>query len=223
MKSIKVQNTDSEYSESIRGGGRSIWKRLVFTLGAFFLTLGLAVDNYGYTQTLGTEASKKHDTTYHSTHGKYSVKVPENWEMQEQEIGQGVRGLEMQSPADGTADSFLENVNIIVIPAETTDLRLANTRMIQTLKQNLAEFIILDQGVGHIGQHLAAWFVHTFIYQGHTLKGLKCMLINGTEMYLVTCTALPSTFSKFKPIFWSLVASITFDEPTSPEAERAAP
>lgn len=212
MNPIKAQNTDSEYSESIRGGGGSVRKRLVATLSVFLFILVLAVDNYGQNPSLVAEASKEHETTYHSTSGKFSVKVPENWEKQEQEIGPGVWGLEVQSPADGTADSFFENVNIIVAPADTTDLRQVNTGMIQMLKQNLAEFILLDQGVGQVGQHLAAWFVHTFSYQGNTLKVLKCMLINGKEIYIVTCTALPRTFAKFRPIFERLIASIAFDE-----------
>jgi hypothetical protein len=90
------------------------------------------------------------------------------------------------------------------------------------LKKNMAQFTLLDQRVGKIGQHSAAWILHTFSYESHTLKVVKYTLINGSEMYFVTCTALANTFDRFQPIFESIVASMAFDAPAAPRAKKVS-
>ena len=138
-------------------------------------------------------------------------------------MGQGVWGVIAQSPEEGTSDFFSENINIVIVPADTTDLSEANGRGIELLKRNMAQFTLLDQAVGKIGPHSASWFIHTFSYEGHTLKVLKYTLINGSKMYLLTCTALPETFDRYRPVFESIVASIVFDEPATPRTSSTTP
>ena len=162
--------------------------------------------------------AQESESVYHSERGRYSISFPISWERREQGVGQGLWGLFADSPDGGRSDPFVENVNILIVPAETTDLAEANTRGIEVLKKNLLQFRLLDQGVGQIGHNAAAWFVHTFSYQGSTLKVIKYTLINGGEMYMLTCTALPETFNEFQPIFENIAASIQFDVPATPSA-----
>lgn len=183
-----------------------------------FMTLVIAVLN-SPEHAMGQEAI----SLYHSERGQFSVSLPSAWEKQEQDMGQGVWGVIVQSPEEGTSDFFSENINIAIVPADTTDLSEANRRGIEVLKRNMAQFTLLDQAVGKIGPHSASWFIHTFSYEGHTLKVLKYTLINGSKMYLVTCTALPETFDRYRPVFESIVASIAFDESATPRTSPTSP
>ncbi len=158
---------------------------------------------------------------YHTERGRFSISVPSAWQMQEQDMGQGIWGVFAQSQEESSSDPFFENVNIMVVPADTANLSEANSRGIDVLKKNMTQFVLLDQAVGKIGQHETAWIVHTFLYEGHTLKVIKFTLLNGPKGYLITCTALPETFEKFRPIFDSIVASIAFDEPATPRTSPA--
>ena len=155
---------------------------------------------------------------YHSERERFSVSLPSTWEKQEQDMGQGVWGVFLLSPKEGTSDIFLENITIIVFPADTSDLSEANSRAIQSTKQSMAQFALLNQTVGEIGPHSASWFTHTASFEGHTMKALKYTLINGSTMYGVSCTALAETFDHYRPAFESIVASIAFDEPTAPRS-----
>jgi hypothetical protein len=162
-------------------------------------------------------------SVYHSERGRFSISLPSAWEKQEQEMGRGVWGHLAQSPEESSSDSFSENVNILIVPADTTDLSEANFLGIGVLKRNMTQFTLLDQAVGKIGQHSGSWFVHTFSYEGHTLKAIKYAFINGREMYIVIGTALRETFERFRPVFESIVVSIAVDEPATPRASPAMP
>jgi len=183
-----------------------------------FLVLVIAVLNPPE-HAMGQEAV----SLYHSERGRFSLSIPPAWEKQEQDMGQGVWGLIAQSPDEATSDFFSENINIVIVPADTTDLSEANRRGIEILKRNMAQFTLLDQAVGKIGPHSASWFIHTFSYEGHTLKLLQYTLINGNKMYIATCTALPETFDRYRPVFENIVASIAFDEPATPRASPTTP
>lgn len=180
-----------------------------------FAFLAVAVLNYPQ-NALGQELV----SVYHSEHGRFSVSLPSAWEKQEQDLGQGIWIVKALSPEEGSSDFFSENVNIIVVPADTTDLSEANSRGIEMLKRNLVRFNLLDQAVGKIGQHSASWNVHTYLSEGYTLKVIKYTIINDRKMYIVTGTALPETFERFRPVFKSIVASIAFDKPATQKEEK---
>jgi formylglycine-generating enzyme required for sulfatase activity len=149
---------------------------------------------------------------YHYKNGEFTIGLPENWKKEEQEFNQGIRMLLALSPDESPDDIFSENINVVTVPADTSNLKEANTRGINTLKQNTTNFQLLDQGLSKMGINDVAWFIHTFDYEGYTLKVLKVTIINGSKMYLVTCTALASTFDRYRPFFDQIISSIKFDE-----------
>lgn len=177
----------------------------------YFLTIATLV--FSLMNNIEGASEQESYSSYHNIRGRYSISLPTSWEKQEQDMGQGIWIFSITSPAEDSADFFFENINIIVVPADTTDLGQANSRGIDYLKRNMTQFNLIDQGIGNIGQHPASWFVHTYSYEGHTLKALKYTLINGSDAYVVTCTALPESFARFQPVFERIVASITFDVP----------
>ena len=151
--------------------------------------------------------------SYHCQRGEFTIGLPTNWEKEEQDAGQGAWMLAAGSPNEAPSDFFSENINVVVIPADTSSPKDANTRGINMLKRNISQFELLDQGLSRMGANDVAWFIHTSNYQGHTLKVLKVTIINGKTMYLVTCTALLDTFDRYRTVFDQIVSSITFDRP----------
>jgi hypothetical protein len=150
-------------------------------------------------------------SVYHSQRGYLSISVPTSWTMDEFDGGKGVWVVTAFSPKESISDIFSENVNIAIFSADTKDLSEANKRTIDLYKQNFSQFTLLETKVDTIGPHPAAWFVHTFSYQGQTGKSIKYTLIKGNLMYVVTCTALPETFIKFRSIFDKIVSNIVLD------------
>jgi hypothetical protein len=150
---------------------------------------------------------------YYCQRGEFTIGLPENWEKEEQDVGQGIWMLLVSSPNEPPNDFFSENINVVIVPADTSSLRDANAKGINMLKQNTIQFQLLDQGLSKMGVNDVAWFIHTNNYQGHTIKVLKVTIINRNKMYLVTCTALPITFDHYRPVFDQIVSSIKFDEP----------
>jgi hypothetical protein len=187
-------------------------------LSQLLMVLMIAVLDYPQ-RALGLEA----DLVYYSEHGGFYFWLPLTWVTREQDMGQGVWGVFAQSPKEGSSDAFSENVNVMVVPADTTNLSEANRRGIEVAKRSLRQFTILDQAVGKVGPYSASWFVGSYSYEGNTIKQIKYTLINGSRMYLVTGTALSETFGQSRPVFERIVASIKFsDEPAPPPANNLA-
>lgn len=152
-------------------------------------------------------------TPSHCRRGEFTIGLPPGWVTEEEDSGQGLWVFVASSPEESPTDPFLENINVIVVAADTSSLQDANAKAISLFKQHVAQFQLLDQGLSRMGSNEAAWFTYTADHQGSTVKVLKVTILSGEAMFMVTCTAYPETFDRYQPVFERIVSSITFDRP----------
>ncbi|MDP8257692.1 MAG: hypothetical protein P9M14_18250 [Candidatus Alcyoniella australis] len=150
--------------------------------------------------------------SFHSVRGGFTIEFPKSWESEEYKIANGANLFSVTSPSEPLNDLFLENVNIVMVPGiESNNLGNARANSIRLLEQKTSKFHLLEQGMSKFGLNDASWFVHTNEFQGETVQVLKLIMLIGDRTYFVTCTAIPDTFERFRPVFDRIISSIKFD------------
>lgn len=156
----------------------------------------------------GTLKSSRH---YNHEKG-FSVMLPDSWHI---EKGAGVpvaADISAFSPYENSSDQFAENVNIIVVKdPSAASLKNVADRGIAVLRKQMKDFRLYDRGHLTNANNSASWFIHSYNYQGVTLKAVKYSFLKANYVYIITCTAEHNQFSKYKAIFDDIAKSFRFE------------
>jgi hypothetical protein len=143
----------------------------------------------------------------------FSVMLPKKWE-----IKKGVMGAEVIAlrPKGGSKDAFRENINVVVENLNGTMLPKEYFKASQSVLQKVfAEFKVEKSGHTNIDKHDVYWVIFTHKMGGVRAKVLQYLTVEGNKGYVVTGSALPATFDKFKKSFEMVATSLKL----SPSAE----
>jgi hypothetical protein len=99
-------------------------------------------------------------------------------------------------------EGLYANVNLVVgnMPSEMS-AKEALEKSISEIRNVAQEFTIVSQGEMQTEQGAAALLVYTVTMQGVTVKGQQVYLTVGKKLAVLTCTAKPSNFDKYKNTF----------------------
>lgn len=134
---------------------------------------------------------------YSDTALKFSIKYPETWTKQS-----NPNIMVFLSPKENVMDMFQENVNVIL-----QDL----SRQLMTMEQytgvtkkqvsdNFGAASILSLKDVTIAGQPAKELLYNMNYQGKKLKVKQCWIIKNNKAYLLTYTAEPEQYNKYKNI-----------------------
>jgi hypothetical protein len=178
------------------------------------LAVGIMLSAAGYAPA-PQETNKAELVDFQYSRWGLKIGFPKDWTTKEEmEPTTGLWTLMATSPPNG--DDFAENVNVVVVPAGTTDLKEQSRRGIAVLKQRMPGFSLIEEGYSRLGENDVAWFTNTHEYQGHTLKATAYSILHGKELFIITCTTLPDTYDRYAPAFKDIVSSVRFDSPGGP-------
>ncbi len=134
---------------------------------------------------------------YFSPTGGFTIQFPLGWE-QRPITGGGIIALSAQESA---ADTFRENVNVVFEPLPTpmTVEQYAQANL-QNMGTSLQAFRVIEQGQGPVSGRQSWWGVYTHT-MGQPLMVLAYFLVANGRGYVVTCTASPAEFARWRPLF----------------------
>lgn len=139
----------------------------------------------------------------------FEVVLPKGWEQKKNVMGAEIIALR---PKGGKSDSFRENVNVVV---ENLNQKLAAKDYYKASQSVLAkvfnEFKIEKTGHSTINKHDTYWCIFTHKMGGIRAKVLQYMTTEGTRGFVVTGSALPDTFDKYKKEFEATAESLKIE------------
>lgn len=139
----------------------------------------------------------------------FAFNVPSTWDQQRNTMGASVIAL---SPKEGNKDTFRENVNVVVedltSPMNAKEYFTASQSLI---KKAFTEFKLEKTGQSKIGAHDFYWSI--FSHRIGTIKArvLQYVTVAGNKAFVVTASAQPDTFHKYKGEFESIINTFRID------------
>jgi hypothetical protein len=139
----------------------------------------------------------------------FQVTLPKGWEQKKNVMGAEIIALR---PKGGKNDSFRENVNVVV---ENMNQKMAAKEYYKASQTVLAkvfnEFKIEKTGHTKIDNHDTYWCIFTHKMGGIRAKVLQYMTTENTRGFVVTGSALPDTFEKYKKDFENTAESLKIE------------
>jgi eukaryotic-like serine/threonine-protein kinase len=153
---------------------------------------------------------------------KFSLSFPKNWEVRENIMGATVVGLAPTSTSSGKAEEFRENINIVVetLP-QTMTTKSYYDESLKLLKKLFTDFKIEKTGHGSFDRQVAQsqmdksdpyWTVYTHRMGKLRAKVLQYMSVVGKTAFVITCSATPQTYEKFRPMFEASIKTFKASE-----------
>ncbi len=136
----------------------------------------------------------------------YFITAPEGW-TQKDELVAGVKHTQINSPDDGPGDDFTENINVNAEAAKGYDSKTYAEANLGEIRKGVPGVEITDLGESMIGDLHAECYIYSFTYSGRDLKDLAWYVAKNDVGYVITCTALKSTFDRFESKFKTCASS----------------
>jgi hypothetical protein len=156
-------------------------------------------------QPAGTE--KPAAKTFQSAEKGFSITFPADWE-----IKPNPPTIVSASRPAAPGDTFRENVNVCVealprplTPDEYVDAAIA------LLKKTFPGTAEVERGKVALGGADARYIVYTFKIGALQLKNLAYSVPRGLTCFVITCTATPDTFDKYRPAFEEIANSLKME------------
>lgn len=141
----------------------------------------------------------------------YSIQAPREWQVD----SSGARGCDLYlfSPKEGAADNFSENINVVLLPVDSTTFNLekAVTSNMTQINQMLTDVIILkNETVAENGREY-----YLLEYQGkygvRNIRITQHCYAKGNMSYVLTLTTLVDTYEKYKEVGLKILKSFTIE------------
>ena len=130
----------------------------------------------------------------------YSITAPEGWTKKDS-VFDGTVHTKIMSPDDGPNDRFKENMNVNSESAMGYTAKTYAEGSFIKLRAEVPEVVITDLGATTIGDIPAECYNYSFNYKGVDIKDIAWYLVKNDIGYVITCTAIKSTFNRFEPKF----------------------
>ncbi len=159
-----------------------------------------------------TDSIKKTDDHSNVTviPGTYSISAPDGW-IKKDTMVSGEKLTTLTSKLEGAGDNFKENVNVNTGQAPGFDLNAFVEANRTNLLKEIPGVEIVTEGETTISGMPAKWIVYSFSSSGYDLKNTAYMILKNDVGYVITCTALKTTFDKYQQDFKTCVNSFTIN------------
>jgi serine/threonine-protein kinase len=167
-----------------------------------FITVAILL-GWGLNGFASNELSK-----YYNKDKGFSINLPSMWEVKEGFMGTTVLAL---SPQENPSDQFRENINVVVaeLPKKVAleDYVQAN---VTNMSRLLTDFQVHEKGQLILSNTDARWVIYSHRMGTLNIKVLVYVLVQGRRGYVITCSAAPEQFPKYKSKFEEIVQSFKF-------------
>lgn len=138
----------------------------------------------------------------------YSISFPKTWELKEKYRETDVIAL---SPQENSADRFRENVNVITSDlGQVYSLDTYYKANIENAEKGLNKFKQVQLTDIKINGIPTKRLVYTHEMQDISIKVIAFVLVKGKMGCVITCTALPDSYSKYEKTFDEVAKSFKF-------------
>ena len=139
----------------------------------------------------------------------FSIRFPAEWEQKENVMGSVVMAL---SPAEGEADAFRENVNVMV---EALPSKMDLEKYLELSMANLKKLLSAGQepevSDTTLGGEKAKRVVCQMTMGQINVKSTVYVAVKGTRGYSLTCSATPDSFDAYKARFEEIAGTFRFE------------
>jgi len=141
----------------------------------------------------------------------FAITLPKGWEQQKDVMGAVVVAI---SPQEGSKDTFRENINVVVenLTQQMTPKAYYEASF-NILKKLFTDFKLEKKGTEKLAGKEFYWSVFGHKMGNIKAKVLQYMSVEGLKAYVITCSAAPEKFDKFKPVFEASVRSFKLGAP----------
>ena len=168
-------------------------------LGLAFLSASLA----------GCSSGESEPGRYYKKADGFSIRFPAEWEQKENVMGTVVIAL---SPAEGEADAFRENVNVVV---ETLPTPMDLGKYLELSMANLKKLLAVGQAPevseATLGGEKAKRVVYQMTMGQISVKSTLYVAVMGRRGYAITCSATPDSFDAYQEPFEKIVETFRFE------------
>lgn len=142
----------------------------------------------------------------------FSIALPTGWQQDKDAYGTVVMAL---SQKEGKSDTFQENINVVV---EALSGKMSSKEYFDA-SQTAIKKVFHDQsfrleksGKERLANNDFYWSVYVHKTQkGALAKVLQYVTVKDLRAYIITCSASPDRFNKYKPTFDSSLKSFRFE------------
>ena len=115
------------------------------------------------------------------------------------------------APQEGPADTFRENVNVVMenLPAPMTPQQYAMAAL-NHLQRNMQGYQLMEQGPTTLNGRPGYYIVYRHVMMGRQIQVLAFLTTLGNRAYVITCSADPSQFARYRPFFTQIANTIRF-------------
>ncbi|HKS16442.1 MAG TPA: hypothetical protein VJU16_03965, partial [Planctomycetota bacterium] len=149
-------------------------------------------------------------TEYVSEAEGFSIRFPAGWSVRRDDDAPIVRGRGLLAPEDGEDPGI---ITVLIVDLKTLPAAGAGTSWWSPISAvHLQDFARVGDGFMHVAGEKSPWIL--FSYTEGTdkvlMKGQQFYLRGGTRGYVITCTARPAAFEKFRAEFERTARSLRF-------------
>lgn len=183
---------------------------------ASLLVLGLWLAGNGTTQGASEKSRKttslqplKTVSRFVDKNRGFSINLPSGWSQDRDSMGTAVMAI---SKAEGSKDNFRENINVVVetLTGSMTPKDYFDASQ-NAIKRVFQDFRLEKTGKERLGSKDFYWSVFQHKTPNSKAKVLQYVSVNGLRAYIITCSASPEKFDKFKGVFESSAKSFKFE------------
>lgn len=152
-------------------------------------------------------AKPREEGRYYNEKHKFSIVFPADWTLQDSEMM--VMAL---SPQENPADAFMENIGILSMDlgTELSAKDIADMAL-EMIKQMTTGLEVHEKGTKTIDGLPATYYVFSGKMGEIEVKTMQFVFMKGSVEYVITCTANPQTFEKYRPAFDNMISSFRFE------------
>lgn len=162
------------------------------------------------TKTAANKKAPAANPVYHSKEKGFTIILPAGWEQQKDMMGAEVVAI---SAAEGANDTFRENINVVVekLPQKMVTKDYYKSSL-DVLKKVFIEFKLEKTGQAKVNGREFYYTIFTHKMNDVAAKILQYLAVNGDTAYVITASAAPDKFDKYKPIFEKSIQSFKADD-----------
>jgi eukaryotic-like serine/threonine-protein kinase len=185
-------------------------KSFNYQLGLKKILIGLGLAALVGAVTLGILFKKDSSLKPYSI-ASYNVRIehPQEWQPEEKPdriTGNLVRFI---SPLVNSADSYQENVNLIVqnLSESRNTLELFTPFRLDVIKQSAQNIKFIQEGQQRLANQEAYQVTYTLEEDGKSLQRLQVWTVKDGKVYILTYTAEPNEYEKYLPFVKQMISS----------------
>lgn len=133
-----------------------------------------------------------------------SINYPSTWEIKPVEG----TALFIMRPREEQDQKFMENLSLIIDPPDDLSLQEYADVARQKIPASVQKFKEIKSSFIKIGTRDFFRMVYSFNYKGQKMHDIYYVTVVNNCSYTFTCSAIDATFSKFQPVFETMMRSL---------------